>query len=92
MTLLSWVHLFVKAESDFEHFQFLTRHCCQKLGISTEVEFLSEPRDGLISSSKSKFRDQDQRFWLDRTPGKSNPNLLLNQLYRNSAPDPDLTS
>ena len=33
------------------------------------MDFLSEPRHGLISSSKSKFRDQDQRFWLDRTPG-----------------------
>ena len=66
MTLLSRVHLSVEAESDSEHFQFLTQHYCQKLGLSTEVEFLSEPRAGLISSSKSKFRDQDQSIWLDR--------------------------
>ena len=79
MTLLSRAHLSVEAESDFEHFQFLTRHYCRKLGLSTEVGFLSEPRPGLISSPKSKFRDQDQSFWLGRTPGKSNPNLLLNQ-------------
>ena len=93
MTLLSRAHPSVKVESDSEHFQFLTRHCCQKLGISIEGEFLSEPRPGLISSSKSKFiRDQDQSIWLDRTPGKSNPNLLLNQHYRNSAPNPDPTS
>ena len=47
---------------------------------------------GFLSSSKSKFRDQDQSFWLDRTPGNSNPNILLNQHCRNSAPDPDSTS
>ena len=78
MTLLSRTHLFVEAESDSKHFQFLTRHCYRKLGISTEVEFLSEPRLGLISSSKSKFRDEDKIIWLDRTPKNPNPNLLLN--------------
>ena len=79
MTLHSRLHLSVKAESNFEHFQFLTRHYCRKLGISKEVEFLSEPRLGLISSSKSKFRDQDQSFWSGRNLGKSNPNFPLNQ-------------
>ena len=79
MTLLSRAHLYFKAEYDSDHFQFLTRHYHQKLGLSTEVKFLSEPKHGLISSSKSKFRDQDQIFWLDRTMGKSNPNLLLKQ-------------
>ena len=80
-------HLSVEAESDSEHFQFLTQHCCQKLGISVEVEFLSEPRPGLISSSKSKFRDKYQSIWLDKTPEKSNPDLLLNQHCRILAPD-----
>ena len=92
MTLLHRVHLSVEAESDSELFQFWTRHYCQKLGLSTEVEFFSDPRPGLISSSKLKFIDQDQRIFLDRTPENSNPNLLLNQHCRNSAPDPDLTS
>ena len=46
MTLLSKVHFSVEAESNSKHFQFLTRHYCQKLGLSTEVEFLSEPRLG----------------------------------------------
>ena len=79
MNLLSRAHLSVEAEFDFEHFQFLTLHSYRKLGLSTEVEFLNEPRLGLISSLKSKFRDQDQCFWLGRNLGKSNPNLLLNQ-------------
>ena len=92
LTLLSRVHLSVNAESDSVHFQFLTQHYCQKLGLSTEVEFLSEPMSGLISSSKSEFRYQDQIFWLDRTSKKQNPNLLLNQHYRISAPNPDPTS
>ena len=52
MTLLSRAHLFVETESDSEDFQFLTRHCNGKLGISTKVDFLSEPRPGLISSTK----------------------------------------
>ena len=92
LTLLSKAHIFVEVETDSDHFQFFTRHYYRKLGLSTEVEFLSEARLGLISSSKSKFRDQDQIFWLDRTPEKSNPNMLMNQHCRNSAPDPNLTS
>ena len=72
-------HLFVDAEYDSEHFQFLTYHCIGKLGLFTEEEFLSEPRLGLLSSSKSKFREKNQGFWLGRTPGKSNPNLPWNQ-------------
>ena len=72
MTLLCRVHHSVKAESDSEHFQFLTRHYYRKLGICTEVEFLSEPRPGLISSKKSKLRDQDQSFCLGITRGNSN--------------------
>ena len=79
MTLLSREHLSVEAESDSEYFQFLTRHCCQKLGLSIKVEFLSNPNSRFISSSKSKFRDQYQSFWLGITLGKSKPNLLLNQ-------------
>ena len=47
----------------------------QKLGLSIEEEFLSEPGIGLFSSSKSKFRDLDQEIWLGETPGKSNPSL-----------------
>ena len=43
-----------------------------KLGISTEEEFLSEPRIGFLSSSKLNFRDLDQYFWLGETLGKSN--------------------
>ena len=39
------------------------------------MDFLSEPNIGLVSSLKSKFRDQGQDFWLGKTPGKSNPNL-----------------
>ena len=73
MTLLSRAHISIEAESNSENFKFLTRHYCRKLGFSTEVEFLSEPKLGLISSSKLKFRDQDQSFWLDRTLGNSNP-------------------
>ena len=67
MTLLSRAHISIEAESDSENFQFLTRHYCRKLRLSTEVEFLSDPRPGLISSSKWKFRDQGQRIWLERT-------------------------
>ena len=95
MTILPRVHLSVKAESDSEHFQFLTQHYYRKLGLSLEVEFFSDPRPGLISSPKSKFRDQDQIFWLGRTLGKSNPKSVLeseNQLCRNPAPDPVPTS
>ena len=40
---------------------------------------MSEPSIGFISSSKSKFRDLDQDFWLGETPGKSNPSLTLSQ-------------
>ena len=50
MTLLSRAHLSVEQEYDSERFQFLTQYYCRKLGLSTEVEFLSEPRLGLISS------------------------------------------
>ena len=49
--------------------------CYGKLGLFTEEEFLSEPSIGFLSSSKSKFRDQGQKFWLDKTAEKSNPNL-----------------
>ena len=72
-------HLSVEAEYDSEYFQFLTYHYNGKLEIFKEVEILSEPSIGFISSSKSKFRDQDRIFWLGRTLGKSNPNILMNQ-------------
>ena len=36
---------------------------------------MSDPSIGLFSSSKSKFRDLEQDFWLGETPGKSNPSL-----------------
>ena len=49
----------------------------RKLKISTEEEFLSEPSIGLLSSSKLNFRDLFQYFWLNETPGKSNPSLTL---------------
>ena len=73
------MHLSLEAEFDSEHFQFLTYHCIEKLGIFIEEKFLSEPKIGLLSSSKSNFRDQDQIFWLGRTPRESNPNFPLNQ-------------
>ena len=92
MTLLSREHLSIEAESNSDLFQFWTRHYCRKLGLSTEVEFLSEPNPGLIFSSKSKFRDQDRSFWLGRTSINSNSNLILNQLYKNLALDPVPTS
>ena len=38
---------------------------------------MSEPNIGLISSSKSNFRDLGQDFWLGETLGKSNPSLTL---------------
>ena len=47
----------------------------QKLGLSTEEEFLSETSIGFLSSSKPKFRDLDQEIWFDETLGKSNPSL-----------------
>ena len=47
----------------------------RKLGVLVEEEFLSDPGIGFLSSSKSKFRDLNQDFWLGETPGKSNPNL-----------------
>ena len=90
MKLLYRVHLSIETEFDYEHFQFLTRHYYQKLGLSIEEGFLSDPRLGLISSPKSKFRDQDKSFCLGRTSGMSNPRSNLepeNQLCRNSAPD-----
>ena len=49
ITLLPRAYISIEAKYDSEHFHFLTQHCCQKLGLSTEVEFLSEPRPGLIS-------------------------------------------
>ena len=42
-----------------------------------EEDFFNEPNIGLISSSKSKFRDLGRDFWLGETPGKSNPSLTL---------------
>ena len=45
--------------------------------LSIEEEFLSEPIIGLLSSSKSKFRDLGRDFWLDTTQRKSNPSLTL---------------
>ena len=65
------MHLSVEAEFDSEHFQF----SMQKLGLSTEEEFLSETSIGFLSSSKPKFRDLDQEIWLGETLGKSNPSL-----------------
>ena len=59
------MHLSVEVEFDYEHFQFLVRD----LGILIEEEFLSEPSIGLISSSKSKFRDLGLDFWLGETSG-----------------------
>ena len=47
----------------------------KKLGLSTEDEFSSEPDIGFLSSSKLKFRDLVQDFWLGETPGKSNLSL-----------------
>ena len=73
---LHWrAHISVEEEFDSGHFQFLTCHCCGKLGIFREEEFLSDPSIGFLSSSKSKFRDQPRNFWLGKTLGKSNPNL-----------------
>ena len=42
----------------------------------------SQPSIGFLSSSKSKFRDLDQEFWLGKTPGKSNPSLTLSELEK----------
>ena len=67
--------LYVEVEFDFEHFQFLIYLCCEKLGLFTAEEFLSEPSIGFPSSSKSKFRDLGQYFWLCETSGNSNPSL-----------------
>ena len=53
----------------------MTYHYCGKLGIFIEEEFLSDPNIGFLSSSKYKFRDQYQNFWLGKTPVKSNPSL-----------------
>ena len=79
MTLLSREHIYVEAESNSEHFQFLTYHYIGKLRLFIEEEFLSEPRLGLLSSSKSKFRDKNRGFWLSRTTRNSNPNFPWNQ-------------
>ena len=57
----------------------MTYHYSEKLGLFTEEEFLSELNIGFLSTSKSKFRDHDQNFWLGKTPGNSNPNLTPNQ-------------
>ena len=65
------MHRSVEAEFDSEHFQF----SMWKLGLSIEEDFLSETSIGLFSSSKPKFRDLDQYFWLVESPGKSNPSL-----------------
>ena len=65
------MHLFVETKFDFKHFQ----SSMQKLGLSTEEEFLSETSIGLFSSSKLKFIDLDQEIWLGKSLGKSNPNL-----------------
>ena len=46
MTLLPRAHLFVEIESDSELLKFLTYHYIGKLGLFTEVEFLSEPSIG----------------------------------------------
>ena len=62
MNLLYRVHLSVETESNFELFQFWTRHYCRKLGISTEVEVFSEPRPGLISSPKLNLRIKFKEF------------------------------
>ena len=79
LTLLSRVHFFAEEESDSKHVQFFTQHYCGKLGLSIEVEFLSETKPGFISSPKSKFRDQNQIFWLGITLRKLNPNMPLNE-------------
>ena len=77
---LHWrVHISVKGEFDYELFQFLTYHSYRKLGLFTEDEFLSESSIGFLSSSKLKFIDQDQKFWLGKSLGKSNPNLTPDQ-------------
>ena len=73
------MYICVESESHSEHFQILTYQNYGKLGIFTEEEFLSEPKIGFLSSSKLKFRDQDQSFWLGKTPGKLNPNLTLGE-------------
>ena len=67
------MHLFVKAEFDSGHFQFLVR----ETRAVTEEGFLSDPNIVFLSSSKSKFRDLGQYFWLGETPGKSNPSSTL---------------
>ena len=69
------MHLSVEAKFDPEHFQFW----CEKLGLLTEEEFLSEAGIGFLSSSKSNFRDLGQYFWLSETLGKSNPSLTSSQ-------------
>ena len=65
------MHLSVKVEFDYRHFQFLL----QEIRDFTEEELLSEPRIGFFSSSKPNFRDLYQEIWLGETPGNSNPSL-----------------
>ena len=48
---------------------------CGKLGLLIEEEILNEPKIGFLSSSKLKFKDPDQDFWLGETPGKLIPSL-----------------
>ena len=60
---------------------------CGKLGLLAEEEFLSEPSIGILSSSKSKFRDLDQDFLLGETPGKSNPSLTRARKTLNTKTD-----
>ena len=55
ITLLLRAYLSVEAESNYEVFQFWTRHYCRKLGLFTEEEFFSKPRPGLISSPRLKL-------------------------------------
>ena len=75
LTLHLRAHISIKGEFDFGHFSVFDLPLQQQLGLFTEAEFLSEPNIGLLSSSKLKFRDQYQTFWLGITPGKSNPSL-----------------
>ena len=57
----------------------MTYNSIEKLALFTEDEFFSDPRLGFLSSSKSKFIDKNQVFWLSRTLGKLNPNLHWNE-------------
>ena len=61
MTLLSRVHLSVEAESDSKHFQLLTYHYSEKLWLSTEVEFVSEPK--VYSPPKNQSLETKIKFF-----------------------------